>query len=237
RYPSRRLARLAAVAVVAFVFATRYRAAQGNVVHRRNFYGALQVSDTGRGEMAVRSLYNGRTLHGIQFLSPARGRLATAYFGPDSGAGLVLSRPMGARRVGIVGLGVGTLAVYGRRGDDFRFFEINPAVIEVASQYFHFLRDSEAKTDVVTGDGRLALAQEAARSFDVIIVDAFSDDSIPVHLLTKEAFQIYFQRLQGGGVLAIHVTNRYLELDSVVRALAESMGKQSAMVHSAADPE
>src|SRR5205807_1063735 len=167
RYPSRRLARLAAVAVVAFVFATRYRAAQGNVVHRRNFYGALQVSDTGRGEMAVRSLYNGRTLHGIQFLSPARGRLATAYFGPDSGAGLVLSRPMGARRVGIVGLGVGTLAVYGRRGDDFRFFEINPAVIEVASQYFHFLRDSEAKTDVVTGDGRLALAQEAARSFDV----------------------------------------------------------------------
>jgi spermidine synthase len=154
----------------------------------------------------------------------------------------VLSRPFlftspSARRVGIVGLGVGTLAVYGRQGDDFRFYEINPAVIEAASQYFRFLAESRAKTDVVAGDGRLALEREPPKSFDVIVLDAFSDDSIPVHLLTKEAFELYFRCLRDGGVLAIHLTNRYLKLDSVVAALAENMRKQMAMVHSAADPE
>jgi hypothetical protein len=241
-FAPKRLMRLGALAVVAFVLAARYRAAQGEVVHVRNFYGALLVSDSGTGEMAARRLYNGRTLHGVEFLGAARSRLATAYYGPESGAGVVLSQPNmfpspAARRVGIVGLGVGTLAVYGRRGDDFRFYEINPAVIEVASRYFRFLAESEAKTDVVAGDGRLALQQEAPKSFDVIVLDAFSDDSIPVHLLTREAFEIYFERLRDGGVLAIHLTNRYLKLDSVVAALAENMRKQMAMVHSAADPE
>jgi predicted O-methyltransferase YrrM len=233
----KRLMRLAAVAVIAFVWAARYRAGQGEVVHVRNFYGALMVSDSGTGEMAARRLYNGRTLHGVEFLAATRSRLATAYYGPESGAGLVLSRLTDARRVGIIGLGVGTLAAYGRRGDGFRFYEINPAVIDVASRYFRFLAESAAKTDVVAGDGRLALEQEAPKSFDVIVLDAFSDDSVPVHLLTREAFELYFERLRDGGVLAIHLTNRYLKLDSVVAALAESMRKQLAMVHSAADPE
>jgi SAM-dependent methyltransferase len=234
-YPPRRLVRLAAVAVLAFVLATRYRAAQGDVVHLRNFYGALQVSDAGAGETAARSLYNGRTLHGVEFLSPARARTATAYYGPESGAGRLLSKPGPARRVGVVGLGVGTLAVYGRPGDEFRFYEINPAVVQVAWQYFHFLGGSQAMTDVVTGDGRLALEHEPLQSFDAIVLDAFSDDSIPVHLLTLEAFQMYFRRLRPEGVLAIHLTNRYLELDSVVAAVAAALGKHSALVHSEPD--
>jgi len=235
-YAPRRLLRLAAVAVLAFVLATRYRAAQGDVVHLRNFYGALQVSDAGTGETAARSLYNGRTLHGVEFLSPALANTATAYYGPESGAGQVLSKPGPARRVGVVGLGAGTLAVYGRPGDEFRFYEINPAVVQVASQYFHFLSGSEARTDVVTDDGRLALEREPPQSFDAIVLDAFSDDSIPVHLLTREAFRMYFGRLRPEGVLAIHLTNRYLELDSVVAALAATLGKLSAVVHSEPDP-
>jgi SAM-dependent methyltransferase len=236
-FAPKRLMRLGAVAVIAFVLAARYRAGQGEVAHVRNFYGALLVSDSGTGEMAVRRLYNGRTLHGVEFSAAARSRMATAYYGPESGAGVVLSRPADARRVGIVGLGVGTLAAYGQPRDEFRFYEINPAVIEVASRYFRFLAESRAKTDVVAGDGRLALEQETPKSFDVIVLDAFSDDSIPVHLLTREAFEVYFRRLKDGGVLAIHLTNRYLKLDSVVAALAENMRKQMAMVHSAADPE
>jgi SAM-dependent methyltransferase len=236
-FTPKRLMRLGVIAAVAFVLAARYRSAQGEVLHVRNFYGALMVSDSGTGEGAARRLYNGRTLHGVEFLSAARSRLATAYYGPESGAGLVLSRPSAGRRVGLVGLGVGTLAAYGRRGDEFRFYEINPAVIQVASQNFRFLRESEAKTDVVAGDGRLALELEAPKSFDVIVLDAFSDDSIPVHLLTREAFEIYFRLLKDGGVLAIHLTNRYLNLDPVVLALAENMRKKMAMVHSAADPE
>jgi hypothetical protein len=244
-YPPRRLVRLGVVAALAFVLATRYRAAQGDVVHIRNFYGALQVSDAGTGEAAARSLYNGRTLHGVELLSPARSQTATTYYGPESGAGQLLSQPVlfqpalfkprPARRVGIVGLGVGTLAVYGRPGDEFRFYEINPAVVQVASRYFHFLSGSKASTDVITDDGRLALEREPPESFDAIVLDAFSDDSIPVHLLTREAFQMYFRRLRPKGLLAIHLTNRYLELDSVVTAAAATLGKPSALVHSGPD--
>ena len=235
-YPLKRLMRMAAVAAIAFVLATRYRASEGQVVQLRSFYGALRVSDAGAGERATRSLFNGRTLHGVEFLLPGRARIATTYYGPESGAGWVLSRPGGARRVGIVGLGVGTLALYGRRGDEFRFYEINPAVVEVAWQYFHFLSGAEAKIDVVTDDGRLALEREPLRSFDAIVLDAFSDDSIPVHLLTREAFQLYFQRLRPGGVLTIHLTNRYLDLEPIVAAAAAGLGKHARLVHNAPDP-
>jgi spermidine synthase len=124
-----------------------------------------------------------------------------------------------------------------QRGDFFRFYEINPAVIQVASRYFRFLGESQAQTDVVAGDGRLALQQEPSKTFDVIVVDAFSDDSIPVHLLTQEAFQVYFGRLRDGGILAIHVTNRYLDLAPVIEAGARSLQKESLPIHNAADPE
>jgi SAM-dependent methyltransferase len=232
-----RLARLGAVALAAFAIATRFQAGFGDVVHLRNFYGALQVTDAGTGETAIRALYNGRTLHGVEFLAKDRSRLPTAYYGPESGAGRVLlAGESGARRVGIVGLGTGTLAAYGRRGDVFRFYEINPAVIDVASKYFHFLDASEARTDIVEGDGRLALERESGARFDILVLDAFADDSIPVHLLTKEAFVTYFRLLRQDGVLAIHLTNRYLELAPVVEAAADDLGKRVVNVHSVADP-
>ncbi len=234
----RRLLRVALMGALAFVVATRFNSGgQDLLLRTRNFYGAIQVSDSGAGETAVRSLYNGRTLHGVQFLDPARSRLATAFFSAESGAGQVLqSRVDSGRRVGIIGLGAGTLASYGRRGDSFVFFEINPAVIQVASRYFRFLAESEAHTAVMLSDGRLAIEREPAHTFNVIVVDAFSDDSIPVHLLTREAFQAYFDRLRPGGLLAIHITNRYLDLYPVVDAAAHSLGKKLLLIHNVADP-
>jgi spermidine synthase len=234
--PGRRLLRLAVVAAAAFVFASTFSGGDTNLLRERNFYGTLRITDSGEGDMAVRKLFSGRTVHGVEFLSPARRRQPTAYYGEHSGAGLALGATHTAnRRVAIVGLGVGTLAAYGRKGDVFRFYEINPAVIRAASGRFHFLGDSQAATQVVEGDGRLELEREAPATFDVIVLDAFSDDAIPVHLLTREAFELYFSRLRPGCPLLIHVTNRYLDLNPVVDALAAALHKGVTRIHSARD--
>lgn len=233
-----RLGRLGVVALAAFIVATRFEGGFGEVVHVRNFYGALRVNDADAGGSPIRTLYNGRTLHGVEFLAADKLKFPTAYYGPDSGVGRVmLSRDRSARRVGLVGLGAGTLSAYGRPGDVFRFYEINPAVIDVASRYFRFLGTSEARTDIVQGDGRLALEREHPNSFDILVLDAFADDSIPVHLLTREAFATYFHLLRPDGVLAIHLTNRFLDLTPVVEAAATDIGKRVVEVHSAADPQ
>ena len=233
-----RLIRWAILATAAFVAASTFHGGATRVATVRNFYGTLQIRDSGEGDQAVRTLYNGRTVHGAQFLSPARRRTPTAYYGTRSGVGLLLDASgIPNRRVAIVGLGAGTLAAYGRRGDFFRFYDINPAIIDAARTDFHFLADSAAATDVLQGDGRLRLEQENPRSFDLIVLDAFSDDAIPVHLLTREAFQIYFARLRDGGTLAIHVTNRYLDLNPVVESLARAFQKAVVRIHSRADPE
>lgn len=234
---TRRLLRLAVVAVAAFAASTWLQNGFGGAVHIRNFYGALEVSDTVADGSPVRMLYNGRTLHGVEFLAPDKMRLPTAYYGPDSGVGRVMRASGGARSVGLVGLGVGTLAAYGRSGDVFRFYEINPAVMDVASRYFHFLGTSDARTSVTEGDGRLSLEREQPGSFDILVLDAFADDSIPVHLLTREAFATYFRLLRGDGLLAVHVTNRYLELTPVVEAAAAALGKYVVEVHNVAEPE
>ena len=232
----KRLIRMGVIACAAFILPTMFRD-YGDVLHLRNFYGASRVTDDGSGDLAFRSLYNGRTLHGVEFLSPQKSLLPTAYYGPESGAGQVLTvAGTTPRHVGVVGLGVGTLAAYGRPGDSFRFYEINPAVIQIASRNFHFLDGSPAKTEVITGDGRLALEKESSGTFDVLVLDAFSDDSIPVHLMTKEAFGVYFRLLRNGGVLAIHLTNRYVDLDPVVDALAAAFQKRVTHIHSQANP-
>jgi SAM-dependent methyltransferase len=228
-----RLIRLAFIGVVAFIAASKFSDGFGDAIHLRNFYGALQVSDSG----TFRTLYNGRTLHGIEFMSPDKLRLPTAYYGPESGVGQLLSQGKPGRRIGLVGLGVGTLAAYGQPGDTFRFYEINPAVIDVARRYFHFLGTSAATTSVIEGDGRLALEREPPDSFDILVLDAFADDSIPVHLLTREAFATYFHLLRPGGVLAIHLTNRYLDLLPVVEAASNVLGKHATEIHSEPDPE
>jgi spermidine synthase len=129
------------------------------------------------------------------------------------------------------------VAAYGRSGDLFRFYEINPAVVRIASQQFHFLSSSAARTEVLTGDGRLLLEKEPPDSFDVLLLDAFSDDTIPVHLITREAFGLYFGLLHRDGVLAIHLTNRYIDLDPVVDALVAEHRKRVVHLHSIARPE
>ena len=230
----RRLIRLAIVAVLAFVVSTQYL--DHRVFRSRNFYGPLQIRDVGEGDSAARALYSGRTIHGLEFLSPAFRRTPTTYFGVESGVGRVLgSSRIANRRVAIVGLGAGTLAAYGRRGDFFRFYEINPAVIRVAAEYFDFVQNSAATIDIVPGDGRLMLDREPLHSFDVIVLDAFSDDAIPVHLLTRQAFGVYFDRLKPGGLLLIHLTNRYLDLIAEVDALAHSLRKDVLYIHNAPD--
>jgi SAM-dependent methyltransferase len=229
--PLRRVARLAAVAVVAFLVSMRFQSADGAVARVRNFYGSLLVLDSGSGRTAVRSLFNGRTLHGAEYLSPERRLEPIAFYAAESGVGRVLqSAAQPNRRIAVIGLGTGALAGYGRRGDQFRFYEINPAVAEVAARDFYYLRDSAASTEVVVADGRLAIEREPAGSFDILILDAFSDDSIPVHLLTKEAFAAYFRALRDSGILVAHVTNRYLDLVPVVEAAAGQFHKHVRVV-------
>jgi spermidine synthase len=233
----RQLLRLALVAAIAFAAASRFTAGRQDLVRTRNFYGTLQIADSGSGDDKIRSLYNGKVLHGIQYQTPVRSRIAVAYYPPESGIGQAMrwlphQQPW---RVGVVGLGTGTLAVYGRPGDSFRFYDINPAVIDVAWRYFHFLSESAAKVETVEADGRLGLQREPAHSLNMIALDAFSGDSIPIHLLTREAFQMYFDRLAPGGVVVIHVTNRYLDIASVVAALAADLHKPLVIVHNPQD--
>jgi SAM-dependent methyltransferase len=200
----------------------------------RNFYGGLRVSDSGPAQEdgAMRTLVHGTITHGRQFLSPARRRQPTTYYGPKSGVGLAL-RDGGrgtARRVGVIGLGAGTIAAYGRRGDTYRFYEINPLVVRLADTEFSYLRDSGAKVDVTLGDARLSLEAQPPQNYDVLAVDAFSGDSIPVHLLTREAFDLYFRHLKEGGILAVHVSNKYLDLNPVVGRAAAALGMEAAVV-------
>lgn len=210
-------------------------------VMERSFYGILRVRDRWNGSSTVRTMFHGVTNHGEQVLEPGRGRVPTTYYGTATGVGRALERVLspGAepKHVGVVGLGTGTLAVYGRPGDRFRFYEINPHVVEVARREFTFLADCRAEVAVVTADARLALEQEEPQRFDLLAVDAFSGDSIPVHLLTLEAFALYERHLAPGGVLAVHVSNRFLDLPPVVALAAERRGLEARLVRSEGGPD
>jgi SAM-dependent methyltransferase len=199
---------------------------------RRSFYGSLRVVQSEHaGPDQTRTLYHGTIEHGAQFLWPPRRFRPTAYYGPDSGIGIVLRECFsGPKRVGIVGLGVGTLAAYGRSGDTFRFYEINHQVTEIAQSLFYYLRESQARIQVVEGDARLSLESDSSPPFDVLALDAFSGDAIPVHLLTEQAMALYVNHLKPGGVLAFHVSNDYLDLAPVIRQLAERAGYRAVLV-------
>jgi hypothetical protein len=200
----------------------------------RNFYGSLVVYDNEmpRPKGPVRVLRNGAIDHGEQFLQAENRRYATTYYGRNSGVGRALAALMeqGAVNVGVVGLGAGTLAAYGRTGDRFAFYEINRNVVRVAQTQFTFLSDCPAASEIVEGDARLALEREAPRRFDLLALDAFSGDSIPVHLLTREAFRLYWRHLKADGVLAVHVSNKYLALAPIVALAAAEEGKRAEMV-------
>lgn len=200
----------------------------------RNFYGALRVNDEGDGveEARIRKLTHGTISHGEEFLDNERHLQPTTYYGYNSGIGLTIleaQRRLGLR-VGVIGLGTGTIAAYGRPGDLYRFYDINPLVIGIARSEFRFLPECKAQTDVVLGDARLSLEREAPQNYDVLAVDAFSSDAIPVHLLTREAFQLYFRHLAPGGVLAVHISNKHLDLAPVVDGLARALGKHAVVV-------
>lgn len=204
----------------------------------RNFYGTLLTLDTkGRSaEDQVRQLYHGSVKHGEQYLAAARRREPTTYYGSTSGIGrAIAAAPEGPRRIGLIGLGAGTLAAYGRPGDIYRIYEINPLVFDLADEEFTFLSDSLARIERVPGDARLAMERETPQKFDVLAVDAFSGDSVPVHLITTEAMDVYLQHMQPNGVIAFHVTNRFLALAPVVERIASARGLHSVLIHDEAE--
>lgn len=205
----------------------------------RNFYGILAVLENEDSDSGVdeRMLTHGRVLHGRQFLDPTRRALPTSYYGPASGIAMAL-QVLGDReglRAGLVGLGVGTLATYARPGDTYRFYEVNPAVVKLARQYFTYLDDCRGECEVIFGDARLSLEGEPPQHFDLLVLDAFSGDSIPAHLLTREAFAVYLHHLAPRGILAVHTTNKHLRLAPVVQRLADHYGLRTARVASGGD--
>ena len=195
----------------------------------RNFYGVLRVRDIPEDEeeTAVRRLIHGTINHGTQLLDAAHRDEPTSYYGPFSGMGRAMGylQKRGPVRVGVVGLGAGVTASFCRPGDVFRFYEINPLDLSIANTWFTFLRDCKAGHQVLLGDARLTLEAQPSQQFDLMAIDAFTSDAIPVNLLTREAFALYFRHLKPTGILAVHVSNRYLDLVPVVARNAQDLGK------------
>ena len=208
---------------------------ESTIVTARNFYGVLRVQETGVNEVSKhRSLVHGTIMHGLQYLAPQFNRQATSYYTKTSGIGRLLEtlhprkEPL---RVGVIGLGTGTLASYGTPGDLYRFYDVNPAVIRIAREDFSYLGQSEATIETPLGDARLTLEREPAADLDILAIDAFSSDAIPVHLITSEALELYAKHVKPSGVIAFHVTNRFLDLVPVVAALADAHGMQAVWIH------
>ena len=206
----------------------------------RNFFGPLRIDEfRDQNNRSVRQLNHGTITHGTQFLDPQFRHIATTYYGRESGAGLTwrILEQAGPLKMGVVGLGTGTLAAYGRAGDTIRFYDINPLVIDIAKSRFSYITDSPAHVDISIGDARLSLEKQQSQGFDVLVVDAFSGDAIPVHLLTEEAFRLYWKHLKPDGVLVVHVSNRYLNLAPIVAAGVENSGRQVRLVSNSDDDE
>jgi hypothetical protein len=215
---------------------------ESSIARARNFYGAIRVREFGDAQtpMSYRQLTHGRISHGAQFLRPDERHIPSQYYGPASGISLLLAdAPAVPRRVGVVGLGVGTISAFAQAGDEYRFYEINPQVMDFAERYFTFLadaRDRGAKVSLIFGDARLQLEREPPQQFDVLALDAFSSDSIPAHLLTLEAFDVYLRHLaKPDGVLAMHISNRYLRLGIVVHAAVKRRKLDARLVYALAD--
>ncbi len=214
--------------------------ADHTVLVTRNFYGVLRVLEYESTDPDLnnqRALIHGNTMHGEQYPSERWRRVPTTYYQTNSGIGrTLLSLRQPGTRVGIIGLGVGTIAAYGKPGDTYRFYELDPAVIQIAQREFTFLKYSAAKIETVLGDARLNLERESSQQFDVLAVDAFSSDAIPMHLITSEALALYLKHLKPGGVIAFHVSNKYLDLPPVVKRLADEHNLKTAyMVDKLAD--
>lgn len=228
-----------------------YEESEDAIATHRSFYAVWQVNEFNRGTpLWRRELYHGAIQHGLQWMDPQYRRYATSYYGQDSGVAVAikhhpkrLARATGALPgsglyVGAVGLGTGTIATLGYEGDRFRFYEIDKEVMVLAKEYFHFLSESSAEVQIVLGDARITLAREmesgGSQQFDVLVMDGFSGDAIPVHLLTREAFDLYWNHLTPDGILAVNISNLHLDLVPVVRTLAEEQGKQAVLISNSA---
>ncbi|MGO8931089.1 MAG: fused MFS/spermidine synthase [Limisphaerales bacterium] len=197
----------------------------------RNFYGVLTVFKYNNSDVRFLKLMHGNIEHGLQFLDPVRAAWPTAYYNEGSGVGLAMTAlAAGSRRIGLVGLGAGTLAAYGQAGDYLRFYEINPDVLRLARSPFTYLAHCKGKVDVVLGDARLSLEREPAQNFDLLVLDAFNSDAIPVHLLTAEAFAVYERHIKTNGIIAFHISNGHLNLEPVVLNLARRFNYESAII-------
>ncbi len=213
----------------------------GAILFARNFYGVLTVLEHNEDdpERHYFTLQNGRITHGIQATDPKLSFTPVSYYTETSGVGLALRNfpRQSNRRIGVVGLGTGTMAAYGRKGDVVRFYDINPRVRHLAQSRFTYLKQCPAKVEIVMGDARLSMEAEPPENYDVLVLDAFSSDAIPVHLLTKEAGEIYLRHLKPDGVLAVHISNRYLDLEPVVLNLAAALKLKSAVISDDSEPE
>jgi hypothetical protein len=206
----------------------------------RNFYGGLRVKEYDKGSKdESRSLIHGTIIHGVQFILPPRRHEPTTYYGSSSsGVGLAMRYlKKSSLRIGVIGLGTGTLAAYAQPGDLLRFYEINPLVVKLAQREFTYLADCKGKVEIVMGDGRLSLEQEPNQEFNLLVVDAFSGDSIPAHLLTLQACELYFRHLRPDGILALHITNAHLDLAPVVSKLSEELGKKAVLISDEEDDD
>ncbi|MFZ4775155.1 MAG: spermidine synthase [Terrimicrobiaceae bacterium] len=206
----------------------------------RNFYGTLQVEEVCEDEPSIHGyiLRHGNINHGAQFADPVKARMPITYFNELSGVGLAMNHlpRQSDRHIGVVGLGAGTLAAYGKPGDSFRFYEIDPEVHRLANQWFSYLKNSRARVETVLGDGRLSLEREPGQQFDLLVLDAFSGDAPPMHLLTLEAFETYLRHLGPDGVIAINISNNHVDFFPVIRGVADHFQMGMAMIPWMADP-
>ncbi|MBI3939050.1 MAG: fused MFS/spermidine synthase [Betaproteobacteria bacterium] len=225
------LAALLATAAAAAYDGVRFQ--RDTLDSERGFYGVIRVKEWGTGTPGhSRRLIHGVIMHGEQFMAGEKRQVPTTYYQRSSGIGgaITAKQARGPARIGMIGLGVGTVAAYGNAGDLFRFYDINPQVITAARSRFTYLSDSQARIEIALGDARLNLEREPPQEFDVLGVDAFSSDAIPVHLITREALGVYLRHVKSDGIVAFHVSNRFLKLVPVVARLAREHGLHAVHV-------
>jgi len=200
----------------------------------RSFYGVLSVTEGNDlledHRYSLRTLYHGTIMHGSQLRGPDLETIPTSYYGPASGVGLLLSTRQSPWNVAVVGLGAGTLAAYSQPLDSFHYYEIDPLVVDMARSQFTYLKLSRAPVSIAIGDGRLLLEKTQPKQFDLLVVDAFSGDAIPTHLLTQEAFEMYFSKLKPDGVIAVHISNLFIDLAPVLSKMSATLHKQPVLV-------
>jgi hypothetical protein len=230
---------LGLLALAGGLWAPQHRVAHLLAMQSRNFYGVLKVFEDLKNDPNFHyySLQHGQTLHGLQFTHPIGATFPTVYYYEQSGAGLAIKAlPHAPRHIGLVGVGVGTLCAYAGTNDSFRLYEINPEVLRLAKSRFTYISGCHGKVETALGDARLSLEREPSQQFDLLALDAFSGDAVPVHLLTKEAFQVYARHVKDQGVIAVHVTNRYLDLEPVLANLARELNYNIATVEANPTP-